>query len=347
MVLSLPLGLASGWAANSIGVPLGWMLGAMLVNGLLSLFGMEFKVPSLLRWSLLAVLGLYLGASFTPDLIEWLPRAGVSIIGMFLVVAVEVAIATFVMIKVLRCSFFTAYAACMPGGFSSMTLVAQEHGADVEVVSLVHLVRVIVVLGSVSLAVRYFGIDTHDSVSHADYLIEPDSLMLGLAVVLVGLGIGIFLRLPIFCMLCAMLIAGTLHVTELAELSLPEGPLAIALALLGMALGSHWRSFRSGRIMLCLACGLVLALFLLAFSAGAALLVARTLSYDIEPMMLAYAPGGVSEISLIAVALDIDPAFVGLHHVVRVMFIFMTLPVILHLVTAHGSTDRERKGSSG
>jgi hypothetical protein len=43
--------------------------------------------------------------------------------------------------------------------------------------------------------------------------------------------------------------------------------------------------------------------------------------------LLAYAPGGVAEMSLIALAIDADPGFVAVHHVVRIGFILLVVPL--------------------
>ena len=345
--VALALAFAAGWGAEDLGVPLGWMIGSLFMVGMLSLSGLKLKVPSILRWAVMAVIGIYLGASFTPDVIRWLPRAIVSVAGMFLTVAIEAALATFLMIKVMRCSFFTAYTSCVPGGFSSMAMIAQEHGGDVEVVSIVQLVRLVVVLCSISLAARYFGVVTQGQIGGVDYNFITEDLMFGVAVVLVGLGAGIFFRFPIFCMLFPMLIAAGFQVTELTDLQLPGGPLAIALVVLGASVGAHWGSFRSDKFLKCLGFGFFLALFLLVFSAAAAWLVASTIFLELAPTLLAYSPGGVSEISLIAVALDIEPALVGLHHVLRVLFIFLTLPVVLYVATNRIDLTKKKKEQVG
>lgn len=341
---ALALAFACGWAADRAGVPLGWMLGAMLATGVLSLAGLAPKVPSFVRWAVLAVLGTYLGASFSPEVIGWLPRAGLSVVAMFATVAAEAAVAVFAMTRVVRCSFFTAYTACMPGGFSSMTAIAQEHGGDVELVSLVQLVRLVVVLCAISLVAAHFGIGREGLVSAGDYGLAAGDLLLALAVCLVGLGAGMVLRLPVFCMVCPMLAAAALEVTEVSAMELPDGPLAVALVLLGTAVGAHWNKFRSGKLLAGLSFGLALAAFYLAASAAAAWLVSRAIFLDLAPTLLSFSPGGVSEISLIAVALDIEPALVGLHHVLRVLFIVLTLPLVLHVAAGRISAAKPRAG---
>ena len=44
--------------------------------------------------------------------------------------------------------------------------------------------------------------------------------------------------------------------------------------------------------------------------------------------MLAYAPGGLAEMSLVALALGADAAFVSIHHIARIVLIIAFAPMI-------------------
>ena len=46
-----------------------------------------------------------------------------------------------------------------------------------------------------------------------------------------------------------------------------------------------------------------------------------------EALVLAFAPGGLTEMTLIALSLDIDPAFVSTHHVVRIFLVVVLAPL--------------------
>ncbi|HEX2509089.1 MAG TPA: AbrB family transcriptional regulator [Microvirga sp.] len=39
------------------------------------------------------------------------------------------------------------------------------------------------------------------------------------------------------------------------------------------------------------------------------------------PLLLAYSPGGLAEMSLVALSLGIEVAFVAAHHIIRVVFV--------------------------
>ena len=49
---------------------------------------------------------------------------------------------------------------------------------------------------------------------------------------------------------------------------------------------------------------------------------------DFLVALLAYAPGGVAEMSLIALAIDANPGFVAIHHVARIIFVLLAVPVL-------------------
>jgi uncharacterized protein len=46
-------------------------------------------------------------------------------------------------------------------------------------------------------------------------------------------------------------------------------------------------------------------------------------SYDQVLLLLAYSPGGLAEMSLIALSLGIEVAFVAAHHVIRVLIVMI------------------------
>ena len=52
-----------------------------------------------------------------------------------------------------------------------------------------------------------------------------------------------------------------------------------------------------------------------------AFLVSKVAPYGVVPLLLAYSPGGLAEMSLVALALQIEVAFVAAHHLVRILFV--------------------------
>ncbi len=70
---------------------------------------------------------------------------------------------------------------------------------------------------------------------------------------------------------------------------------------------------------------------LLALAVSAAIAAAGSLLLPLSfgQLWLAYAPGGVEAMAVMALALQLDPAFVGAHHVLRILGLNLISPLWL------------------
>lgn len=85
---------------------------------------------------------------------------------------------------------------------------------------------------------------------------------------------------------------------------------------------------------------MLMTLSMLLLSAAFAFPLSILTGIPLMAMFLAFAPGGLSGIALIALALGINPAFVTVHNVVRVCVILVAGPLLFRL------TDRRRVTAS-
>ena len=53
---------------------------------------------------------------------------------------------------------------------------------------------------------------------------------------------------------------------------------------------------------------------------------------NILTLILSFSPGGIYEVAVIAIAFDLDPEFVAFHHIIRLLFILFTIPIILKVL---------------
>src|SRR6185369_12528698 len=66
-----------------------------------------------------------------------------------------------------------------------------------------------------------------------------------------------------------------------------------------------------------------------------AALVAWALNLRLADVVMAYAPGAIEAMTIIAFALHLDPVFVGVHHLARFTFMSMLLPAAVGLIRAY------------
>jgi len=61
---------------------------------------------------------------------------------------------------------------------------------------------------------------------------------------------------------------------------------------------------------------------------GAAAILISLLSLRVAEVMIAFAPGSVDAMMLLALALSLDPVYVGAHHLTRIFFVSLTMPLL-------------------
>ena len=64
---------------------------------------------------------------------------------------------------------------------------------------------------------------------------------------------------------------------------------------------------------------------------------------DFIKMLLAFVPGGLYEVTLLALIFGFDIAFVAFHHTIRVMMVFLGLPFIITFAERRNLINRNIK----
>jgi hypothetical protein len=140
------------------------------------------------------------------------------------------------------------------------------------------------------------------------------------------------LRLPAATFVGPLLGSAAAHLAGWIETEPPYLLMACAQLVLGSAVGARFTGTPLaliGRTLLLGAGATVLMLLItLAFGAALQLLTGHSLTL----LLLAFIPGGLTEMSLIALAMGVDPAFVVTHHSVRVfLVVLLALPAFAWL----------------
>ena len=77
--------------------------------------------------------------------------------------------------------------------------------------------------------------------------------------------------------------------------------------------------------------GLSLALFMISASWVASFGLSSITDIDHQALWLAFAPGGLTEMTLVSLAMDIDVALVSSHHMIRIIFVVTITPIIFRI----------------
>ena len=150
-------------------------------------------------------------------------------------------------------------------------------------------------------------------------------LMVGLATRVLFDRLGI----PGGALLGGMIASAVLHGTGMLEGRLP-GPLPLAaFVATGCVIGLLFRGASLFRMRATVRGGLESVAIAIVITAGFAFGAHYWLGLPYGQLWLAYAPGGVEAMAIMAFALGFDPAFVGGHHVIRIIAINLVIPLWL------------------
>jgi uncharacterized protein len=75
---------------------------------------------------------------------------------------------------------------------------------------------------------------------------------------------------------------------------------------------------------------------------GFALAASELMSLHVSELIVAYAPGSVDAMMVLALALHLDPVFVGAHHLARLVVVSVSLPMLLRQVERATVQKRKR-----
>ena len=328
VVRSLGFGILGGGIAAWAHVPLAWMLGAMTANILAALAGKTLHIPQPLRRAMLAVAGVYIGAGFSPQAAGQLGAAPASLALMLAYVAIATVLSALVFRKFLSVNAETAFCASIPGGLTVAIALSEKHG-DERVVALMQVMRVTMIVLLVPLIARA-TLPVAAEVAPAESGSAWPVLLIAGSVA--GIGFAMKARAPMFLLVAAGL-SGLTHFGGWSVGRPPDLPLNAAMTVLGAAVGSGFGTFGGARFFPTLLTGLAVFLGMLILSALFAAAGAAILDIPFWTMMLAFAPGGVAEVSLIAVALDLNPPFVALHQAARILVLIALAPVMVALIS--------------
>ena len=329
IVRSLLIGLAGGIVFNAINFPLAWMLGPMVANLVASLAGGKVAVPMNIRTVMLTIIGVYLGSAFRPDLLDNAALWPVSLVAVMLYVPVVTLIIMVYYRRVAGFDRITSVFCSAPGGLTTLTILGTAAGGNEQKISMVHSLRIMLLVFTIPMIITWVTGVVPDRSTPTDViaLTFAESAML-VAAAAIGTLVARRINLPSPFMTGAMFATAVLYMTGIVQGEPPVWLLNVALLVLGSSIGSRFSIVTPRELGKVAIHAITAVLLIIMVSALAAWGVAALTGLDFLALMLAFAPGGVAEMSLIAVAMDVDPGFVSLHHLARIFEIIILAPIV-------------------
>lgn len=332
VILTLLLAWAAAGLCVMLRTPLPWMIGPLLATAVASMLGGAMASWTPLRNAGQWVIGCALGLYFTPQVVALVAGLWWAIVlGIVWALALGLAFGVWLHrvhhgpgpFHVKGLSRITTYFAAPIGAASEMTLMAERHGAQTDLVASAHSLRVLLVTLIIPFGFQWAGLHGLDVTLPGVRVVQGPGL--ALLAVLTGIGCWVMLKLkrtnPWF--IGALAVSLLLTACGVTLSAIPQEMTNAAQLVIGISLGVRFtRSFvhlaprwlgsvalaTVGMIVLCAAFAWVLAQFT---------------HLHWATLLLGTSPGGIAEMSITAKVLQLGVPVVTAFHVTRLAAVLM------------------------
>ncbi|MFW2587141.1 AbrB family transcriptional regulator [Sagittula sp. SSi028] len=335
--LMLALGGAGGALAQRAGLPMPWMLGALMATGLFARFAPasyfeSYGFPTRFRIFFVALIGVMIGTQVTPDLLAMAPDLALTLGALVVFVPMAHLFNMAVFRRIGGYDRVTAFYAATPGGLMESITMGDAAGADIQRLTVQQFLRIVVVITLLPLGLSLWtgqavGSAAGMALPGQDTPVPPLSLVLIAAAAVLGLSAGTRIGLPAAQLTGPLLIAAFATVTGVLDLHLPVWLIAVAQVVIGTSLGLRFQGVEGALLRRSVGLSALSVSGMLLIGAGFAAALSHVTGIAWLHLFIAFAPGGVAEMSLVALSLAASPALVSLHHVVRILITVVEMPL--------------------
>jgi membrane AbrB-like protein len=340
--------LVCGVIGDLVNLPLPWMIGAMAFATALRLSNLAVRVPPITRPIGQMIVASSVGISFTPAAVAAVSALFVPMVAAALLTIAAGFLVAACLMRLARVDVVTAALSSIPMGPVESANLAGRHGVAPGPVVFAQTLRImmLVVFIPPALVALSEGTQAADAVLRAIPWTAQGAVLLAVFAVLGALAArAVRLSNPFF--------VGSIGGAALAAaLSLPVTAypypvLVAAQVFLGVWLGAVFDRDLLRNAAGFIAGAMVSSLLLVALCVAMALALAWITNEPWQVMVLATAPGSVTEMALTAKILQEGIAVVTAFHLVRIFIILPSAPLVISLTARLAKAAGRRNGDGG
>ena len=332
------IGAIGGLLATLVGTPLPWLLGAMLATAFaLALgfrpFGEELSFPQDVRTGFIAVIGVAIGGTATPEM--WAEIGGWwrSLVAVGAFVAVAHAVNYQIFRRLAGYDQPTAFYCATPGGLIESVQLGEEAGGDPALLTVQHFSRIAITVTCVP--ILYWIMRGEAVGSAAGVSLDTSAAGIGMLDVLILFGCGFVgvvggrrVRMPAAIITGPILVSTIAHGAGLTQAQPPDWLISVAQLIIGLGLAMRFKGLDREKLLKGLGFGALTVAAMLSLGALFAAALSGIGPKTFQVLFMCFAPGGVVEMGLIALSLGVSPLIVTLHHVLRILVTVVAVPIV-------------------
>ncbi|MEL6550308.1 MAG: AbrB family transcriptional regulator [Pseudomonadota bacterium] len=313
---------------HTLSLPLPWLLGPIMACLVAALAGVPLKGLPFVNNAMRSILGVAVGATFTVALVLSMAEIWTTLALVPVMVLMIGLVGVPYFQRLWGFDFATSYYSAMPGGLQDMLLFGEEAGGDVRALSLIHATRVMVIVVALPFILKgYWGVDLSNPPGAPAATLPWEQLAMMVVAGLAGWQVAKRVGLFGASILGPMILAGTLSLLGILEHRPPAEAIWAAQFFIGMTVGTKYVGITAQELRkdVAAAAGFCVILMILT-TAFVELIFLFSLAPPLEAL-LAFAPGGQAEMTVLALIAGADIAFVIAHHVLRIVIVILGAPI--------------------
>ena len=239
----------------------------------------------------------------------------------------------------------TAFFSSSPGGLLESILMGEASGADSRVLIAQQYLRIVLVITLVPLALSlWLGVPVGSAagleLTTGGAAVGVSEVLITLVAAAVGLGLARLIKLPAAQLTGPMLVAAAATLTGVLEMQLPVWMIAVAQIVIGVSLGIRFQGLEPALLRRSIGLAALTVGYMLALAGIFATALTSVTGIPALTLVIAFAPGGVAEMSLVALSLAANPALVSLHHILRILMTVAALGIVMRFMGFDAPKDR-------
>ena len=326
---TLAIALAGGLTFTYLQLPAGLVSGSVLAVATAALLGRPARLPLLLARICYVNVGILLGAVVTPETLRGITTWPVSI-ALMMLCSVALILATSSYLRIVhRWDPLSALLGASPGAMAQVIALGSELGGDLRAIAVVQTVRVLLIVIGLPNGLALFGfVVPAVAVARGPADVSVLGQMILLVVVATSFAIAfLYLRFPGGLMFGALTGSALLHGTGTIHAVLPWWIGSSSVITLGALVGSRFANTTARMLLGYLGAALGSFAVSMAVAAVFVALVEYFFPFPVANVVIAFAPGAQDTMMVLALALHLDPVYVGAHHLARFLVVTFSIAV--------------------
>ena len=217
----------------------------------------------------------------------------------------------------------TAFFSSAPGGLMESIAMSEQYGGEIKIVTLQQFLRIIFVIILVPIIISiWFGAPVGSAAGIAiseNSTITLIDLFYIFFLIIVGLSLGSRLRIPAGHLFGPMLLTVFVTLGTDANIQLPNILILVAQVVIGTSLGARFYGIDKNILFIAVRLSALSVVTMLILAFIFVVLLQSLTELSAVTLFISFAPGGVTEMSLIALSIASSPALVSAHHIFRII----------------------------